>query len=455
MPTPRWVWAGRTLAPIVLLVGLSGPAEAQNTPSPASAPVRPARGIAAIPVAGDGLFAGQPHLALDEFVALVQARNPTVASMVAAWRAAAFRYPQAVALDDPMFMAMAAPASFASSTVDAGYVLQGSQKFPTHGKRQARGRVAQAETTAALAQVDDARLQVVEAAQLAYYEYYLVERQLELNGQNLAATGEFRRAAQARYESNQATEQDVLQADVELTELDRRRIELKRMQRVAQARVNTLLVRSPDDYLPSAPANLPTPRLLPPAQELRSAAVFQRPDLGAIAAQIRAEQASIDLARREYYPDLDAFGRYDSFWQPASTQKDLRGQAGLNMNIPLYKQKRAAAVCEATARLAQRRAEYQQRVADIQFQVESAYQEVLESAETLDLYRQRFVPLATQNVASARANYDVGKASFLNLIEAQRQLIDLRDRQQQALADYHRRLAQLQRVVGAPLDAVK
>lgn len=39
---------------------------------------------------------------------------------------------------------------------------------------------------------------------------------------------------------------------------------------------------------------------------------------------IRAEQASVTLACKEYYPDVEVFGRYDSFWQPTETQSDLR-----------------------------------------------------------------------------------------------------------------------------------
>jgi hypothetical protein len=71
----------------------------------------------------DSLFAGDAELSLARLVEEVQARNPSVQAMVAAWRSAAHRYPQAVALEDPMFMAMTAPASFGSRDVESAYVL--------------------------------------------------------------------------------------------------------------------------------------------------------------------------------------------------------------------------------------------------------------------------------------------------------------------------------------------
>ncbi|MCI0335255.1 MAG: TolC family protein [Planctomycetes bacterium] len=378
----------------------------------------------------------------------VQTRNPSLQAMVAAWQAAAQRYPQAISLDDPMFMAMAAPASFDSPDVEAGYVLQGSQKFPWFGKRAARGRIARAETNAAYHDLEDSRLRLAEATQLAYFDYYLAHRQQELNRENLEVIRQFRKTAQSRYQANQVTQQDVLQAEVELAELERRMIELERMNRLAAARVNTLLRQQPFAPLPPPPAQLSSPSEEPDIETLQQLALSQRPDLAALGARVRAEQAAVTLACKEYYPDVEVFGRYDSFWQPADTQSDLRGQVGVNLNVPIYRGKLHASVREALSKLSQQRAEYEQRELDIRYEVAAAYEQVRESHRTLQLYAERLVPTAEQNVAAARSNYDVNKSSFLDLAIAQRQLIDLREKREEALATYHSRRAELMRAVG-------
>ena len=59
-----------------------------------------------------------------------------------------------------------------------------------------------------------------------------------------------------------------------------------------------------------------------------------------------------------------------------------------------------------------------------------------------------FCRLLEQNLDVARANYDVGKITFQTLAQAQRQLIDVQEKYQQTLADYHRRRADLERAVG-------
>ena len=244
---------------------------------------------------------------------------------------------------------------------------------------------------------------------------------------------EFRDAAQAKYENNQVTQQDVLQADVELASTERRQIEIERMRRVAIARINTLLRRAPTEPLPPPPRTLTLEDELPDIGDLQRSAFAQRPDLAALAARVRAEESAVNLALKQYYPDTEFFGRYDSFWQPASTQSDLRGQVGINMNVPLYRGKLQAAVCEAQFRLSQRRAEYQQRQLDIQYEVQAAFEEVQESRQAAELYAKKFLPFAQQNLDVARSNYDVGKTTFLTLAQAQRQLIEVREKYQQTL----------------------
>lgn len=388
------------------------------------------------------------ELSVDWLVDEVQRRNPSLQAMVAAWRAAAARYPQAVSLDDPMFMTMAAPASFDSADVEAGYVFQGSQKFPWFGKRAARGRVARAESNAAFHDVEDSRVRLAEATRIAFYDYYVAQRQLDLNRQNLEIIRQLRSTAQSRYQANQVTQQDVLQAEVELAELERRSLELERANRIAIARANTLLREEPFNPLPPPPATLPAAASPPDVGALQEIAISQRPDLQALSARVRAEQASVTLACKDYYPDVEVFGRYDSFWQPADTQSDLRGQVGVNLNVPIYRGKLNAAVREALANLSQRRAEFEQRVLDVRYEVASSYEEVEESRQTLELYANKLIPAAEQNVSVARSNYDVNKTTFLDLAVAQRQLIELREKREEALAAYHMRQAELTRAIG-------
>jgi outer membrane protein TolC len=395
---------------------------------------------------------GQAVLTSDMVVEAVLARSPSLEAVDLAWRAAAQRYPQVIALDDPMFGYAVGPAAWGSGEVDDGYMLELSQSIPWPGKRQLRGRAARAEASAASRDADDVRLALTQAAQWAFLEYYLAVRTLELNAENLRAVQGFVETARDKYRESQVEQQDVFAADLEVAELERRQFELERMRRVAVARLNTLILRSPDHPLPEPPHDLAQTEPAPDVELLRNFARARRPDLAALEARIRADRAAFALAYRDFYPDFEVFARYDAFWQPA--ERDLRPQVGMNLNLPIRQDRRTAALREASLRLQIRRAEYDSRLAEVDNDVQSAWERLTESHSVAQLHAMRIVPLAEENVEAARSGYVEGTVDILRLIDAERRLISVREKRVEAEVDYYRRLAELERAVGGPVDVL-
>ena len=400
----------------------------------------------------DDPFSGTSELDLPALLEAVQSRNPSLQAAYGAWSAASERYPQVVALDDPMFQSMSAPRTYnAASNVQSSYYLGVAQKIPWSGKRELRGNQANWESQAAMYDYHESQQRLAEAARLAFFDDYLIVRQRELNSANKEATREFRDIARAKYEANQATQNDVLQADVELAKLEQRQIELDQQQAVALARINTLLHRRPDHALPPPPQVLSAHSDLPPLDTLRNSAEENRPELQAMLARVQAEQSAVALACKEYYPDFEVMARYDRFW----TDKEQRPQVGLNMNVPLNQSKRAAAVREANARVYKLQAEYQQARDNVWHDVAAAYARANGSRKTIRLFESQLLPAAEANVSNAKSGYSAGTLDFLRVIDAQRQLIELREQQQMAIVELHRRQAELERAIGGDLsDAV-
>jgi cobalt-zinc-cadmium efflux system outer membrane protein len=405
-------------------------------------------GSGALILQGDDPFLGQSQIDTQQVVAEVLSRNPSLQAMIYAWRAAAARYPQVVSLEDPMFGFMIGPAALGHESGSNGYMLDVSQKIPWHGKRYWKGQSAIADTSAARADIEETRLRLIALTKAALADYYLVARLAELNVENSTIMRDFRDAARVKYETNQVTQEDVLQADVELADVQRRTLELERMRRVAMARINTLLHRAPDYPLPPPPNNVDISGDIPSVELLRQVAIERRPELAAEAARIRAERASLAAANLEYYPDLEIVGRYDGFWE----NSDLRPQVGMNVNMPIYQWKRDAAVREAANRLNQRCWQYQQRIDEINNDVQQAYEQAIESQRALDLYESKILPAARQNAETARTTYTTAKLDFLRLIESQRRYIMLQEKWRETEAEALRRLALLEQAIGGPIE---
>lgn len=398
----------------------------------------------------DGLFHGAGLLDSHRLADLVQQRNPTLQAMYAAWQVAAAKYPQEISLDDPMLDLMMAPASFASSSnVPESWALEASQKIPWRGKRAWRGHIANANTRAAAFEAEDSRLEVASAARIAFADYLEAELSLSLNEREEKLLGELRAVASVRYETNQGQQQDVLQATVELADVKRRRMSLVRQKRIAMARINALLHRPPTAFLPAPSQESSFIAEVPSAEQLLSLAIQNRPDLAAQGARIDAEWGANCLAAKEFYPDFELYGRYDKFW----FDREQQGSVGVKLNLPVQRDRRRAAVQEALARISQANAEYEAQVDSIREEVQSARERLVESSRIVDLFRDEIIEVSEQNVASARASYEAGRAGFLALVSAQRQLIDFRQKQIEAAAEYQRQSAQLDRAVGSVVAA--
>ncbi len=388
-------------------------------------------------------------MSLEALIEQVLARNPSLAEMVAAWQAASARFPQVASLDDPMFGAAMAPGSIGSPNVNFAYRLEISQKLPWCGKLDLRGANAQAEASAAGHEVEDMRLRLVESARSAFYEDYLVARALAVNAEALKLLKEFRDNAETRYRTGLAPQQDMLQADVEIGRQRERQVLLERMREVVMARINTLMHLPTNHPLPPPPEKLQLAEELPDTQELQAVALSHRPDLQALADRVAAEEAAVALTHKEFLPDVELLAAYDTFWQPP--QQALQGQVGVRLNLPVRRCRRYAALEEAQARLAQRQAELARQRDQVNLQVQEATAQVRESERVVQLYAGTILEAADLNVKAAQAAYTTGKIPFLSLIEAERNLIGLRDRYYEAMADYFRRRAALERAIGGPL----
>jgi outer membrane protein TolC len=415
---------------------------AQDRPRVTFGPVTPVDGSAIATFEARGA-----ELTVDEVVRQVLQRNPSLAQMAAAWQAASARYPQAISREDPMLSTMFAPASFGSNSVEAGYRIELSQKILWPGKRNLRGEAAMAEAGAAGQDVEDMKLQLVESARTAFYDYYLVHRALAVNDEATRLLEEFRKNAETRFRTGQVPQQDILQADVELGRQRERGFTLERMRNVANARINTLMHEAPDRPLPAPPIKLTKTDPLPPAEQLIAAAIAQRPDLRALEARLAGDKAALALTFKEFCPDVEVTAAYDTI-MGNGPMRDLAPQVGLRLNLPIRTSKRHAAVAEAQAKIAQRCAELAAKTDQVKFAVQEAYEQVLESERITKLYDEKILPTAEENVRAAQNGYITGKSAFLSLIEAQRSQVMLRDRLFEATADLYRRRATLDRLVG-------
>lgn len=442
--------AWKTVAPIAADTAVSSPVP--PTPLVDAGPTRQ-RPLVATDTAprGSDLFATN-QLDRASLVAAVLQRNPSLVAVHAAWKAARARPSQATALDDPMFAYGIAPLSVGSSRVDFGEQVDVSQRLPWPGKLRVKGEAAVREAEARWHDYEAARLDLALAAVDLLDDYYVIARGLEINADHVRLLEDFKRAATAQYSAGLLSQQDPLQAEVELAHLEHRTIELLTQKRVTEARLNALLHRAPNAPLPPPPGTLPLAARWEPSTELgeeaaarlEDLAVAKHPDVAAARAEILAREADVELAAFEAYPEFGVMTSYNSMWGDDAH----RWMVGFDLNLPIWRDRIDAARSEARARLLQAESGRRAVEDEVRSTVRQIFEALREAHHVLDLYRSRLLPAARDQVRAASAGLETGMNSFVALIGAEKNLRDVELGYETSIATVDRRLAELARAVG-------
>ena len=404
---------------------------------------------AAMPALAEPAFQG-PALDRAELVTAVLLQNPSIEAARQAWRAAAEREDQVLALDDPRLSTSVAPLSIGGDD-RFGVRVEASQMLPYPGKRGLRGAIARAEADAARNDYESVRLELSAMASLLFDEYYRIVRALAINEEHQELLAILKDSAEGQYIAGRASLQDPLQAEVELTHLMHREIILGTEGDRVRAQINELLHRAPQAALPPPPLALPTPEIPASSAELQELALGSRPVLEAAEARIRGRESAADLARLDFYPDLHLMGSYNSMWMSTEHQ----WMVGIGIELPLQREKRRAAVREAEARVAAAQSEKERIEDQIRSEVDQAYSAAIEARHVVELHLGRLIPAARDQVEAARAGFESGRNSFLAVIDGERNLRTAELQLVEATAALHQRLARLARATGRiPFDIV-
>ncbi len=404
----------------------------------AAAPLTPKQSTASV---------GATTLAPRELVESVLRLNQGLTAMRAAVDAAQAQVEVAGALDDPMLSYMAAPNTFGYPGQGLNQNVQISQTFPWPGTLDLRSEAAEAEADSTAQQLADLRLQLAAQARAAYAEWYYVSRALGINAQNQKLVGRLRKVAGTAYAAGQASQQDVLQAEVEQTRLKNQALELKRRRREVRAKINALLNRAARSPV-SPPGNLPRPQHLPAVATLQDMALNNYPALKSLDAQIEAGRDRVDLAEKGNYPNFKVMAGYNSLWDAPAKRLVI----GASINIP-FGGNHEGKIDAAHAKLRQSRAKLANARSQLLSDLEQSYAAFTQDGSTIHLYTDKLLPLANQNLAAAEADYrsGVSGSDFLNLITAEQQLLMAKLELARARADRFTQYAALNYQTGGAL----
>ncbi len=411
--------------------------------------------VTAAVLAAAGQNTSTSTLVLEDAVSMAIQGNPELAGMQARAEAFATLPSQAGALPDPMLSlnALNLPTDTFDREQEAMTQLQIGieQSLPFPGKLGLKVRAAEFDADAATSNVDETQLRLVHNVKQGWWQIYYLDRALDIVSRNQELLRQFVQIAQTKYKVGEGLQQEVLLAQVELSRLFDRQIELRGLRRQQAARLNALL-----DRQVNTPVALPElladelPGLLPEAQ-LITRAEASRPLLVQRRQEVEAARTRRDYAQRDRYPDFKlgaAYGFRDGRNPNGSSRADF-ASIRLGVSLPLYAgRKQDKAVDQRASELMQRQFALQDELGKVQAEIYAALADYQRASEQVQLYKTGIIPQARQSVASMLSGYQVNKVDFLNLVRAQVTLYSYETQYWKSFTEANQALARLTAAVG-------
>jgi outer membrane protein, heavy metal efflux system len=376
--------------------------------------------------------------------------NPEIQAAQQRYRAAQARPSQAGSLPDPMIEGAYHNEPITPFTLgesDFSFLRFGvSQEVPFPGKRALREGIASQEAEREGQMLRATTLSVTTRLKTAYDEFAFTHRALEILQRNKGFLLDLQKSAEARYQVGQGIQQDVIKAQVEVSLLTSRLLQLEQKREGLSATINGLLNRSPLVSL-GAPTPLQKSRLTPTMEELRELALEHSPELKGADVVLTRNELSLSLARREYYPDLVFKADYMN-----KAARLPEWEIGVGVKVPLYFwRKQRYGVVEATESVGEARSARQTALQTVLARIKELYTQARTAEQLTTLYQTAIIPQSRLSLESSSAGYAVGKVDFLTLLNTILVLREAELSYEEQLTEFEKSVAQLEETVGTPV----
>ena len=381
--------------------------------------------LIAVPV-----FAAEETLKLPDLIREALKSNPEIHVAEARANASTHKIPQATSLADPMVMmgyeneGTDSLYTFGRETkgmpADSRWMFSLSQMFPYPGKLALKGEMATRDAESLKAMADATKLATEVRVKELYYDLLLAYTNIDLLTDQTVLFSRMEDAALARYAAGMAPQQEVLMAQTEkYMLLEREEMEKQKIQSL-KAMLNASVGRDALSPLgrPEKPQNTINNYRL---DELIKMSHDRYPMIKSREKMANAAEAKVQMAKKEYYPDVTVGASYFA----RSTLFPDMWNLTATMNIPIfYKTKQREGVLEAEASLLEAR----RNVEATKLMASSALRDnhaMLKTAENLmALYREGLIPKAYQDFELALSGYVTGKIEAITAITRLTSLID-------------------------------
>ncbi len=325
-----------------------------------------------------------------------------------------------------------------------------TQRIPYPGSLKAKAKVKSMDTAIITRQIEDLKNRIIYQVSFLYYNLQEIRREKELTQQSIQLLKQISNVVKRKYEVGSATLQQIIQVEVRITQLKDKLQSLSGDENDQEAQINALLYNKTNTKIKTG-AIENTGAFNLKADSLLETAKNYRPLLN----EIQLFKKKADLIKKEaryaFYPNFKVGIQY--------SQRGFKSLSGINypdflgvvvgISIPVnYGGKKTAKVNKAKYLQEEYIQQYNTSIQTLRQNFGKLISLLKSLKERESLLAETLLPQSIQSYKASLADYQVNKIDFVNVIQAEDNILKVKTSIAKLRTNYKKKLAQIEFLSG-------
>ena len=298
--------------------------------------------------------------------------------------------------------------------------------------------------------LEESKQSVIYQIASAFYDILLQEELVKVNEDALKTAEEHLQVAQLRFEQGINTQFDVTRAKVDIANRRPDLISARNELLKARQSLNQIL-NLPSNTVIKIDGKLNYLEYNPDSQKAWNIALENRPGLKSQKLTIQQNETNFHLRKALYTPNIYVGGDYTLVHSKFQGHDSFDSQSWtgyVKLTMPIFDGLNISGqIKEAKAALEQAKLSYEKTLLSAQTEVEQTILEIKKQKELVDATKEA-IDLAQLSLSMAQLSYENGKATTLDVTDAELSLTTARSNWAKAIHDYLVALATLKKALG-------
>ncbi|RKX30512.1 MAG: hypothetical protein DRP46_05280 [Candidatus Zixiibacteriota bacterium] len=391
---------------------------------------------------------------LDDYLEYAALNSPGLKAAFYSWKASLEKVPQ-ISFSDPILSYGYFGENVETRVGPQEHRFSIRQRLPWPGTIKSGKNAAFKAAETAYQKYRSSKFSLYYKIKKAYYDLYLLGREIEIMRDNISLLEHWEAVARNRYSTGLASQVDVIKTQIELAKLENR-LQTLDDGIIPQKEYLRSLIFLPDSIDIPVPDSIEFKLVEIDAAIIKKTANDFNPDLLAINHLVEKERAALTHTRKSNLPIFNIGLDYIATGEAINRDMEDSGKnpwvINFGISLPIWFGKNKSRTNEARARLIE--AEHLGSSMSLQLEaiIEQKMYELRDAERRVELYQGGLIAKSEQSLNSTLKAYQTGDLDFLNVIDAQRQLLDFHLEMERALVGYAESRAELEMLIGKDIE---